>query len=568
MLAENKATIKNKAGGKITGFGENNVGMYSKGTDITKETATNEGTVDMQNKGSAGMFGQDTTILNKGKVNVVGNSAAMYASDANAINEKTIDVKGENSAGVLEEISEQNIEIEGKNTETGTITVTGDNSAGMYGKEQEQNYASNKDPKLTLTNKGKIDIKSKSSAGMLVENKNGTLKKENMKAINKGEINLAVDKEKNVGMSANNAIAENENKISISSKKSTGMFTQNNGTITNRGNISSTGEENIGMVAKDAGSEAINEGEISLEGKSSLGMVASESGKVLNKKNITTKGEHSLGMYIRENSTGENTADGVISLLEKESVGMYAENNGSADTAKNSGTINLGANGATSKSLIGMYAKAEAGKKAGVKNSGTINVNTKESVGMYAENGNADVDDVELVNEKEINVNAENSVGIFAKKAKVSKVGKIKLGDSAEIGGNISAHRVRDLTGFGIDGALSLKVRAEFTHAQHNAVSNADRVNIASINITQIIHDRLEPAFLLHPAAEVEVAQPLHARFFAAGNAVKVFFHLRSELVVHVGAKTGFEQAHHRERGPRRHERTGTHLHIAAIHNR
>ena len=432
MLAENKATIKNKAGGKITGFGENNVGMYSKGTDITKETATNEGTVDMQNKGSAGMFGQDTTILNKGKVNVVGNSAAMYASDANAINEKTIDVKGENSAGVLEEISEQNIEIEGKNTETGTITVTGDNSAGMYGKEQEQNYASNKDPKLTLTNKGKIDIKSKSSAGMLVENKNGTLKKENMKAINKGEINLAVDKEKNVGMSANNAIAENENKISISSKKSTGMFTQNNGTITNRGNISSTGEENIGMVAKDAGSEAINEGEISLEGKSSLGMVASESGKVLNKKNITTKGEHSLGMYIRENSTGENTADGVISLLEKESVGMYAENNGSADTAKNSGTINLGANGATSKSLIGMYAKAEAGKKAGVKNSGTINVNTKDSVGMYAENGNADVDDVELVNEKEINVNAENSVGIFAKKAKVSKVGKIKLGDSAD----------------------------------------------------------------------------------------------------------------------------------------
>lgn len=39
---------------------------------------------------------------------------------------------------------------------------------------------------------------------------------------------------------------------------------------------------------------------------------------------------------------------------------------------------------------------------------------------------------VELVNEKEINVNAENSVGIFAKKAKVSKVGKIKLGDSAD----------------------------------------------------------------------------------------------------------------------------------------
>ena len=137
-----------------------------------------------------------------------------------------------------------------------------------------------------------------------------------------------------------------------------------------------------------------------------------------------------------------------------------------------------------------------------------------------------------------------------------------------QIGGNIGAHGVRDFAGFGIDSAFSLKVGAEFTHAQHNAVSNADRVNIASINITQIIHDRLEPAFLLHPAAEVEVAQPLHTRFFAAGNAVKVFFHLRGELVVHVGAETGFEQAHHRERSPRRHERTGTHLHIAAIHNR
>ena len=433
MLAENKATIKNKAGGKITGFGENNVGMYSKGTDITKETATNEGTVDMQNKGSAGMFGQDTTILNKGKVNVVGNSAAMYASDANATNEKDIEVKGENSAGILEELGDY-VQIEGKNTESGTINVTKDKSVGMYGKNAEELFATTGDtPKLTLTNEGRIDIKSNNSAGMKIERKAlGISKKENMRAVNKGKINLVADKENNVGMSAYEAIAENESDISVLSKKSIGMFAQKNGTITNRGNISSTGEENIGMVAKDAASEATNEGEITVEGKSSLGMVASESGKVLNKKNITTKGEHSLGMYIRENSTGENTANGVISLLEKESVGMYAENNGSADTAKNSGTINLGANGATYKSLIGMYAKAEAGKKAGVKNSGTINVNTKDSVGMYAENGNADVDDVELVNEKEINVNAENSVGIFAKKAKVSKVGKINLGDSAD----------------------------------------------------------------------------------------------------------------------------------------
>ena len=433
MLAEDGATIKNEATGKITGFGENNVGMYSRGANLKETTAINEGIVDMQNKGSAGMFGYHTTILNKGKINVAGNSAAMYSKDANAVNEKEISLKGEGSAGILEELGDY-VQIEGKNTESGTINVTKDKSVGMYGKNAEELFATTGDtPKLTLTNEGRIDIKSNNSAGMKIERKAlGISKKENMRAVNKGKINLVADKENNVGMSAYEAIAENESDISVLSKKSIGMFAQKNGTITNRGNISSTGEKNIGMVAKDAASEATNEGEITVEGKSSLGMVASESGKVLNKKNITTKGEHSLGMYIRENSTGENTANGVISLLEKESVGMYAENNGSADTAKNSGTINLGANGATYKSLIGMYAKAEAAKKAGVKNSGTINVNTKDSVGMYAENGNATVDDVELVNEKEINVNAENSVGIFAKKAKVSKVGKINLGDSAD----------------------------------------------------------------------------------------------------------------------------------------
>ena len=433
MLAEDGATIKNEATGKITGFGENNVGMYSRGANLKETTAINEGIVDMQNKGSAGMFGYHTTILNKGKINVAGNSAAMYSKDANAVNEKEISLKGEGSAGILEELGDY-VQIEGKNTESGTINVTKDKSVGMYGKNAEELFATTGDtPKLTLTNEGRIDIKSNNSAGMKIERKAlGISKKENMRAVNKGKINLVADKENNVGMSAYEAIAENESDISVLSKKSIGMFAQKNGTITNRGNISSTGEKNIGMVAKDAASEATNEGEITVEGKSSLGMVASESGKVLNKKNITTKGEHSLGMYIRENSTGENTADGVISLLEKESVGMYAENNGSADTAKNSGTINLGANGAAYKSLIGMYAKAEAGKKAGVRNSGTINVNTKDSVGMYAENGNATVNDVELVNEKEINVNAENSVGIFAKKAKVSKVGKIKLGDSAD----------------------------------------------------------------------------------------------------------------------------------------
>ena len=434
MLAEDGATIKNKSTGSITALRKNNVGMYSKGTNLEKITATNEGTVDMQKEASAGMYGENTTILNKGKINVVGTSAAMYAKDANAVNKKEISIKGEKSAGVLLELSKENTKIKGENTSTdGKITVSGNKSVAMYGKTSG---TPGDNSQLSLINDATIEVASDSSAGMLVEN-NGNAKKENIKAVNKKTINLFADKQKNVGILADNAIAENEKDISVLSKKSTGMFAQNKGTVVNKdgGNISLKAEQNIGMGATGANSEAINKGDISIaaEGKKSLGMLATASGKALNKKKITVEGEKSLGMYIQEAGIGENETTGEISLLAEGTIGMFAENNGSADTAKNSGTINLGTDGATYKSLIGMYAKAEASKKAGVKNSGTINVNTEESVGMFAENADANnVSDLELVNEKEINVNAKNSVGIFAKKAKVSKVGKITLGDTAD----------------------------------------------------------------------------------------------------------------------------------------
>ena len=438
MLAESGATITNKSTGSITALRKNNVGMYSKGTNLTTTTATNEGTVDMQKEASAGMFGENTTILNKGKINVAGTSAAMYAKNANAANEKNIEINGEESAGILEELTSY-YQIEGKNTESGIINVNKDKSVGMYGKDNNPLARTTGDtPKLTLLNEGTINVVENSSAGMKIERVAGGIsKKENVRAINKGDIILSAGKQKNVGILADNAIAENEKDISVLSKKSTGMFAQNKGTVINKdgGNISLKAEQNIGMGATGANSEAINKGDISIaaEGKNSLGMLATASGKALNKKKITVEGEKSLGMYIQEAGIGENETTGEISLLAEGTIGMFAENNGSADTAKNSGTINLGTDGATYKSLIGMYAKAEAGKKAGVKNSGTININTEESVGMLAENADTNnVSDLELVNEKEINVNAKNSVGIFAKKAKVSKVGKITLGDTAD----------------------------------------------------------------------------------------------------------------------------------------
>ncbi len=449
VLTNEQDDVKNLTG-KITTKKKESVGMF---VSTNKASAINKGTILIEEENSAGMYGNEANIENGGtSTNLIASittkkdeSAAMYAKNSNATNKKKITIEGKKSAGILVEI-DKNVTATGSNeTADGIIKVTNEESAGMLGKVKT---GTPNTAKLTLSNSKNINIEYKSSVGMMIKNES-TVDKANVKAENIGTINLtasAATNEKNIGILADKATGINTGNINVNSKESIGMLGQNASSITNNKTITLSGEKGIGMLAKDTNSTADNNDTINVNGKESLGMLGEDSGTVKNNKTIKVTAESGVGIFVRDNGTGsgvgENTSTGTISLENKESVGIFAKNNGTNDTAKNSGTINLGkADGSTShESLIGMFAQAESGKTASVKNTKDININTKKSVGMYAKNDASNITDVDLENTGDININSQESAGIYAPKSNISKVGTITLKDSTVSNGSSAVY--------------------------------------------------------------------------------------------------------------------------------
>ena len=449
VLTNEQDDVKNLTG-KITTKKKESVGMF---VSTNKASAINKGTILIEEENSAGMYGNEANIENGGtSTNLIASittkkdeSAAMYAKNSNATNKKKITIEGKKSAGILVEI-DKNVTATGSNeTADGIIKVTNEESAGMLGKVKT---GTPNTAKLTLSNSKNINIEYKSSVGMMIKNES-TVDKANVKAENIGTINLtasAATNEKNIGILADKATGINTGNINVNSKESIGILGQNASSITNNKTITLSGEKGIGMLAKDTNSTADNNDTINVNGKESLGMLGEDSGTVKNNKTIKVTAESGVGIFVRDNGTGsgvgENTSTGTISLENKESVGIFAKNNGTNDTAKNSGTINLGkADGSTShESLIGMFAQAESGKTASVKNTKDININTKKSVGMYAKNDASNITDVDLENTGDININSQESAGIYAPKSNISKVGTITLKDSTVSNGSSAVY--------------------------------------------------------------------------------------------------------------------------------
>ena len=449
VLTNEQDDVKNLTG-KITTKKKESVGIF---VSTNKASAINKGTILIEEENSAGMYGNEANIENGGtSTNLIASittkkdeSAAMYAKNSNATNKKKITIEGKKSAGILVEI-DKNVTATGSNeTADGIIKVTNEESAGMLGKVKT---GTPNTAKLTLSNSKNINIEYKSSVGMMIKNES-TVDKANVKAENIGTINLtasAATNEKNIGILADKATGINTGNINVNSKESIGILGQNASSITNNKTITLSGEKGIGMLAKDTNSTADNNDTINVNGKESLGMLGEDSGTVKNNKTIKVTAESGVGIFVRDNGTGsgvgENTSTGTISLENKESVGIFAKNNGTNDTAKNSGTINLGkADGSTShESLIGMFAQAESGKTASVKNTKDININTKKSVGMYAKNNASNITDVDLENTGDININSQESAGIYAPKSNISKVGTITLKNSTVSNGSSAVY--------------------------------------------------------------------------------------------------------------------------------
>ena len=402
------------------------VGMYISNNTGTAAnlTANNTGTISGTEVSSVGILSSKGTVSNNGTISMSGNSSAgIFAQNGSEVsNNSVITMTGSGSAGIYTENSNA------ANASNGKITISKGSSAGMFGKYSDAgNYtlknsgsiklssASSSDNQsigmygqlestatgtVVLTNDKTIDIDMENSLGIYV--KNGTSTKTNLKAVNNDTI--TGNKDKAVGIFADNSVAENNKTIDIKGKESTGIFGKNGAEVKNTStgtitlfDVSGTDSKSAGIYVDGSGTKGTNEGNILLNGKATTGMSATGGATALNSLNIIGSKDSVIGMY-GNGSTVENTANGVITLKGNTSTGIFAKN---STTAKNTGTINL---------------ETENG--------------SKKSVGMYGITDNT-TDTINLSNTGTINLNKKQTVGIFTPKSKITSVGKIVLNDNA-----------------------------------------------------------------------------------------------------------------------------------------
>ena len=428
----NKIEVINSAAGAITVNSEESIGISA-----VKSTVNNSGTITMNDKKSAGIYGKSgSRVTNNKKIEIKEEeSAGIYLEDSNAVNAAagTIDVHKGASAGIYGKFTKnatENSTIENSGIITLKNTAGQVKSAGIYG---ELEAAASKT--LTIENKNIIDVSMKESVGIFAKNATGS--RGNLTADNTGEIK--VNSEKSVGMLSDNSVTNNKNKITVNNKEAVGMYGKNGSEIKNHEGatieILSTGESAIGIYATGKNTatsnvtEGINEGTVTVKGKKATGMLATDKAKITNNKEIIGTAESVIGMYGVDDGTAViNAKNATIKLTGEKSTGIFSKDDA---TAENSGTINLTS---SSKNSVGMFGSAStAGKKISLTNTadGVINVESESSTGMFTKN-NGNLADSTIKNEGTINLKQKSTVGIYTPKSNITKVGTIILNDDAD----------------------------------------------------------------------------------------------------------------------------------------
>ena len=427
-----KIEVINSSDGLITVNSEESIGISA-----VKSTVDNSGTIIMNDKKSAGIYGKSgSKVTNNKKIEIKEEeSAGIYLEDSNAVNASagTIDVHKGASAGIYGKFTKnatENNTIENSGIITLKNTAGQVKSAGIYA---ELEAAATKT--LVIENKNKIDVSMKESVGIF--STNATNNRGNLTADNKGQIE--VNSEKSVGMLSDNSVTNNKNKIAVNNKESVGMYGKNGSEIKNHNGatieISSAGESAIGIyatgknTATSNATEGINEGTVTVKGKKATGMLATDKAKITNNKEIIGTAESVIGMYGVDDGTAViNAKNATIKLTGEKSTGIFSKDDA---TAENSGTINLTS---SSKNSVGMFGSASAtGKKISLTNTadGVINVESENSTGMFTKN-NGNLADSTIKNEGTINLKQKSTVGIYTPKSTITKVGKIALNDDAD----------------------------------------------------------------------------------------------------------------------------------------
>ena len=406
-IAVNASTAINETTGQIILGTAFSTGMFGENNGSTKSTITNKGSITGNKEKSVGMAVKGSTATN--------NSGA------------TITLNGTNSTGMF---GEANGTVKSDVTNSGTITGIGEGTVGVAVIGSD----------ATNSKGATISLQAKKSTGMFGKT-NSTIK--NAGKIETSTANPTTTEEGLVGIVLDNSTGTNESTgvINLGTAYSTGMFGENNSTLTNAGNITGTADNAVGMAAK--GSNATNNATITLNGANSKGMFGEANGttksNVVNNGTISGVNGSTVGMAV-DGSNATNNAGKSIVLEGKGSTGIFGKN---GSTVSNAGTIETKAAVPTTSTdgLVGIALNASTGTN---ETSGEINLGTAFSTGIFGENDGTKKS--VITNKGKITGNKDNVVGIAVigseatniQNAKITLNGKGSTGIFGKTGSTVS----------------------------------------------------------------------------------------------------------------------------------
>lgn len=424
------------AGGVATNRGTINVGVktddgtitaspYSVGMQTTGGIVLNQGTVNVNSANSVGLQSDDANgvITNNGTIYIDDtalNSYAFLSKAGSAVNGTTgIVINNQSNTDYMraeggEIRNNGTLTINNSVSNVNAMHVAEGGSALNYGDEQSGVYGTinvgtsssatgtnnvgmlvDSDEAGSATNEGVINVYSKDSYGMKVDNKNGSL-------INNGTINIMAGATGSVAMYGEKGTISNGKKGVINMGVSGTVMKAADATISNEGTITLANTASTAMrITNNGTAQNAASGTINVNGSNSYALAADDGATAtLNNAgtiNINNGATGSYAMY-GKNATLTNETSGTINVLQSGTTAMFTQ----VGKLTNKGKINLAAADAIglyvtegqavndSGATIDVNSNGKAMNVVGtgsITNSGTINLNAANAYGLYAQNG-------------------------------------------------------------------------------------------------------------------------------------------------------------------------------------
>lgn len=469
------------AGGVATNRGTINVGVktddgtitaspYSVGMQTTGGIVLNQGTVNVNSANSVGLQSDDANgvITNNGTIYIDDtalNSYAFLSKAGSAVNGTTgIVINNQSNTDYMraeggEIRNNGTLTINNSVSNVNAMHVAEGGSALNYGDEQSGVYGTinvgtsssatgtnnvgmlvDGDEAGSATNEGVINVYSKDSYGMKVDNENGSL-------INNGTINIMAGATGSVAMYGEKGTISNGKKGVINMGVSGTVMKAADATISNEGTITLANTASTAMrITNNGTAQNSASGTINVNGSNSYALAADDGATAtLNNAgtiNINNGATGSYAMY-GKNATLTNETSGTINVLQSGTTAMFTQ----VGKLTNKGKINLAAADAIglyvtegqavndSGATIDVNSNGKAMNVVGtgsITNSGTINLNAANAYGLYAQNGGTATNSgtiklnssgtaygmygsggAKLTNNSSINGKAENAYGMY-----------------------------------------------------------------------------------------------------------------------------------------------------------